>query len=118
MNVKMILNTLGRVSVAEAIFMLIPIAVSLIYSEASWFGFAVTAVVPEPPKGSKTKSFLSELAKISFAMSFSGFCVGCAVFSLIDQNGTVISSQKFDGQVSLVLPFSPSFQSLGLPFSL
>ena len=45
MNVKMILNTLGRVSVAEAIFMLIPIAVSLIYSEASWFGFAVTAVV-------------------------------------------------------------------------
>lgn len=45
MNVKVIFNTLGRVSLAEAIFMLIPIAVSLIYAETAWFGFAVTAAI-------------------------------------------------------------------------
>ena len=45
----------------------------------------VTAVEPEPPKGSKTRSPSLELARISFASSFSGFWVGCAVFSDIDQ---------------------------------
>ena len=50
---------------------------------------AVTLVVPEPRKGSSTVSPGEELARISFASSFSGFCVGWAVFSAIDQNGTV-----------------------------
>ena len=34
-----------------------------------------TEVVPLPKNGSKTTSFSFELASISFAMSFSGFCV-------------------------------------------
>ena len=46
---------------------------------------AVTDVVPEPKNGSKTTSPLLELANISLAISFSGFCVGWAVFSGIDQ---------------------------------
>ena len=67
---------------------------------------ATTAVVPEPEKGSKIKSFSRVEARIIFARSFSGFCVGCSVFSGIDQNGTVKSVHKFDGvsqpKISLV----------------
>src|SRR3989338_11972 len=37
---------------------------------------ATTDVVPEPKNGSKTTSFGLELAKITFATNFSGFCVG------------------------------------------
>jgi len=37
---------------------------------------AVTAVVPEPRNGSKTKSLSFVLARIIFASSFSGFYVG------------------------------------------
>ena len=47
---------------------------------------AVTAVVPEPKKGSKTMSPRLELAKINLAMSFSGFWVGWSVFSAMDQS--------------------------------
>ena len=40
-----------------------------------------------------------------------------AVFSGMDQNGTVMSSQKLDGQVSRKFPSAVSSQSLGAPFS-
>ena len=59
--------------------------------------FEEPAEVPEPANGSNTTSPIRELASISLATSFSGFCVGCSVFSLIDQYGTVMSSQKFEG---------------------
>ena len=62
--------------------------------------FATTLVVPEPKNGSNTTSPFEELASIILAISFSDFCVGCAVFSAIDQKEIVISSQKFEGQVS------------------
>ena len=52
-----------------------------------------------------------------FAKSFSGFCVGCVVFSGIDQNGTVRSVHKFDGCVSRKFPSEDFSQSFGAPFS-
>ena len=52
------------------------------------------------------------------ASSFSDFCVGCAVFSGMDQYGIEMSSQKFEGQVFLKFPLSVSSQSLGLPSTL
>jgi len=42
---------------------------------------ATTSVVPEPAKGSTTRSPGFDEAAISRSMSASGFCVGCAVFS-------------------------------------
>jgi hypothetical protein len=39
------------------------------------------------------------------------------VFSGIDQNGTVMSVQMFDGCVSRKFPFADSSQSFGFPFS-
>src|SRR5215204_5424171 len=78
---------------------------------------AATAVVPLPANGSKIKSFSLVEAKMIFARSFSGFCVGWSVFSGIDQKGTVKSVQRFDGCVSRKFP-SPDFsQSFGAPFS-
>jgi len=44
-----------------------------------------------------------ELARINFANSFSGFCVGWIVFSGIDQKGTEISFQIFEEYVGLIL---------------
>ena len=38
--------------------------------------FAATAVVPLPANGSNTRSPFFELARMIFARSFSGFCVG------------------------------------------
>ena len=38
--------------------------------------FAVTAVVPLPRNGSNTRSSSLDEARMSFAISFSGFCVG------------------------------------------
>ena len=38
--------------------------------------FATTEVVPEPRKGSKTTASADVLARMTFASSFSGFCVG------------------------------------------
>ena len=45
MNIRMIFNTLGRISIAEAILLLLPLLVCFIYGEATWFGFAVTAAI-------------------------------------------------------------------------
>ena len=61
--------------------------------------FATTEVAPEPRNGSSTISPGFELAKITLARSFSGFCVGWSVFSGMDQKGTVRSVQMFDGWV-------------------
>ena len=42
MNIRMIFNTLGRISIAEAILLLLPLSVCFIYGEATWIGFAIT----------------------------------------------------------------------------
>ena len=52
-------------------------------TEAQW-EFAARAgadVVPEPKNGSSTTASGSVLARISLAISFSGFCVGCSSYS-------------------------------------
>ena len=79
--------------------------------------FAVTAVVPLPENGSNTTSPGSVEARMSFAASFSGFCAGWSVFSGIDQNGTEMSSQKFEAPVRRNFPPDSSLQSFGMPFS-
>ena len=76
---------------------------------------AVTMLLPTPIKGSKTNAPSFVLARISFAISFSGFCVGWSVFSGIDQKGTVISFQRFDGCVMRYWPVDVLSQSLGMP---
>lgn len=56
-------------------------------------------------------------ARMSFAMSFSGFCGRWSVFSGIDQKGTEMSSQKFEAPVRRNFPPDSSLQSFGRPFS-
>ncbi len=42
MNIRMIFNTLGRIAIAEAILLLLPLLVCFIYGETTWIGFAIT----------------------------------------------------------------------------
>ena len=80
--------------------------------------FATTGAVPLPMKGSKIRFPLWDDAKMNLAYSFSGFCVGCSVFSGIDQNGMLMSSQKLEGYVNLKLPSGVSSQSFGFQSTL
>jgi hypothetical protein len=57
-------------------------------------------------------SHLLLLANIIFAISFSGFCVGCVVFSGMLQKGMLISVQTLDGIVNLKFQSFSSAQSL------
>ncbi len=45
MNIKMVLNTLGRMACVESVLLLLPMLVGMLYNEKSWVGFAVTAAI-------------------------------------------------------------------------
>ena len=64
---------------------------------------------PNRQRESKIQSPSLLLASINLAMSFSGFCVGCSVFSGIEQYGMVISSQKLDKYINYYFLYFKSF---------
>src|SRR6266508_2715135 len=73
---------------------------------------ATTADVPDPMKGSITKSPMFDDANISFLNNSSGFCVGCGVFSCIPLHVVGISITSLGlapfglgCQISLLFPF-------------
>ena len=79
--------------------------------------FATTLVVQLHKKGSKTISHSLLLAKMIFASSFSGFCVGCVVFSGILQKGILMSVHIFEGIVNLKFHSLSVCRSFAIPSS-